>query len=91
MHAAYLNLHQHSVPSMKLKTTDVAAASSVASCQGCQDDEALYVLQVQYAALHNFEDREEDFRADVVTLRRRFTSDGAPLQTALAAATQCTW
>ena len=38
------------------------------------------VLQVQYAALHNFEDREEDFRADVVTLRRRFTSDGAPLQ-----------
>lgn len=34
------------------------------------------VPQVQYAALHNFEDREEDFRADVVTLRRRFTSDG---------------
>ena len=33
-------------------------------------------LQVQYAALHNFEDREEDFRADVVTLRRRFTSEG---------------
>lgn len=37
------------------------------------------VLQVQYAALHNFEDREEDFRADVVTLRRRFTSDGMQL------------
>ena len=37
------------------------------------------VLQVQYAALHNFEDREEDFRADVVTLRRRFTSDGMHL------------
>ena len=34
------------------------------------------VLQVQYAALHNYEDREEDFRADVVTLRRRFTSEG---------------
>ena len=33
-------------------------------------------IQVQYAALHNFEDREEDFRADVVTLRRRFTSEG---------------
>ena len=34
------------------------------------------MLQVQYAALHNFEDREEDFRADVVTLRRRFTAEG---------------
>ena len=33
-------------------------------------------MQVQYAALHNFEDREEEFRADVVTLRRRFTADG---------------
>ena len=34
------------------------------------------VVKVQYAALHNFEDREEEFRADVVTLRRRFTADG---------------
>ncbi|DBA68461.1 hypothetical protein WJX79_008695 [Trebouxia sp. C0005] len=33
-------------------------------------------FEVQYAALHNFEDREEDFRADVVTLRRRFTAEG---------------
>ena len=44
------------------------------------------VLQVQYAALHNFEDREEDFRADVVTLRRRFTSDGMHLCTPCLAA-----
>lgn len=33
-------------------------------------------FEVQYAALHNFEDREEDFRADVVTLRRRFSAEG---------------
>lgn len=33
-------------------------------------------VKVQYAGLHNFEDREEEFRADVVTLRRRFTADG---------------
>lgn len=40
-------------------------------CQCCKLE-----VQVQYAALHNFEDREEEFRADVVTLRRRFTADG---------------
>ena len=39
----------------------------------------LLLLQVQYAALHNYEDREEDFRADVVMLRRRFTSEGRKL------------
>lgn len=48
-------------------------------------------LQVQYAALHNFEDREEDFRADVVTLRRRFTSDGMQLCMPVPAAVLQPW
>lgn len=34
-------------------------------------------LQVKYAALSNYEEREEDFKAEAVMLRRRFTSDGA--------------
>ncbi len=34
-------------------------------------------MQVKYAALPNFEEREEDFRAESVLLRRRFTDEGA--------------
>lgn len=34
-------------------------------------------FEVRYAALSNFEEREEDFRAEAVMLRRRFSSDGA--------------
>ncbi len=34
-------------------------------------------LQVKYSSLPNFEEREEDFRAESVLLRRRFTEDGA--------------
>jgi hypothetical protein len=33
--------------------------------------------QVQYASLPNFEEREEEFRAESVLLRRRFTEEGA--------------
>jgi hypothetical protein len=33
-------------------------------------------MQVKYAALPNFEEREEDFRAESVLLRRRFTDEG---------------
>jgi len=33
---------------------------------------------VKYASLPNFEDREEEFLAESVLLRRRFTVDGAP-------------
>jgi Root hair defective 3 GTP-binding protein (RHD3) len=36
-------------------------------------------MQVKYAAMPNFEEREEDFRAESVLLRRRFTDEGAPL------------
>jgi hypothetical protein len=36
-------------------------------------------MQVKYAALPNFEEREEDFRAESVLLRRRFTDEGASL------------
>lgn len=32
--------------------------------------------QVQYAALPNYEDREEEFNAESVLLRRRFTDAG---------------
>jgi hypothetical protein len=32
--------------------------------------------QVKYASLPNFEEREEDFRAESVILRRRFTEEG---------------
>lgn len=32
--------------------------------------------QLQYAALHSYEDKPEDFMADTVVLRRRFTEDG---------------
>jgi hypothetical protein len=34
------------------------------------------VLQVKYASLPNYEDREEEFLAESVLLRRRFTEDG---------------
>jgi hypothetical protein len=37
---------------------------------------ALHVLQVQYTALPHYEDKFEDFKADTVVLRRRFTPDG---------------
>lgn len=36
-------------------------------------------MKVKYAALPNFEEREEDFRAESVLLRRRFTDEGASL------------
>ena len=40
---------------------------------------------MHYASLPNFEEREEDFRAESVLLRRRFTDEGdapgAPLLT----------
>jgi hypothetical protein len=35
-----------------------------------------YWLQVQYTALPHYEDKFEDFKADTVVLRRRFTPDG---------------
>ncbi len=35
--------------------------------------------QVKYASLPNFEEREEDFRAESVILRRRFTEEGPGL------------
>jgi len=34
---------------------------------------------VKYASLPNFEEREEDFRAESVILRRRFTEEGPGL------------
>lgn len=33
-------------------------------------------LQVQYTALPHYEDKFEDFKADTVVLRRRFTPEG---------------
>lgn len=35
-------------------------------------------FEVKYSALSNFEEREEDFRAEAVMLRRRFTEDESP-------------
>ena len=32
--------------------------------------------QVRYASLPNYEEKEEDFRAESVLLRRRFTNEG---------------
>lgn len=37
----------------------------------------VHPVQVRYASLPNFEEREEDFRAESVLLRRRFTDEGA--------------
>ena len=37
------------------------------------------LAQVEYASLPNFEEREEDFRAESVILRRRFTTDGVDI------------
>ncbi len=34
---------------------------------------------MKYASLPNFEEREEDFRAESVILRRRFTEEGPGL------------
>lgn len=36
------------------------------------------LLQVQYTALPHYEDKFEDFKADTVVLRRRFTPEGEP-------------
>jgi hypothetical protein len=33
-------------------------------------------VQVQYTALPHYEDKFEDFKADTVVLRRRFTPEG---------------
>ena len=33
-------------------------------------------LQIQYSSLPNYEEREEDFNAEAVLLRRRFTEEG---------------
>ena len=33
-------------------------------------------VQIQYSSLPNYEEREEDFNAEAVLLRRRFTEDG---------------
>ena len=33
-------------------------------------------LQVKYSSLPNYEDREEEFKAEAVLLRRRFTHEG---------------
>lgn len=35
-------------------------------------------LQVKYTALPHYEDKYEDFIADTVVLRRRFTQEGVP-------------
>ena len=37
---------------------------------------SLVGTQVKYASLPNFEDKEEEFRAESVLLRRRFTEEG---------------
>ena len=34
-------------------------------------------MQVQYASLPNYEEKEDDFRAEAYLLRRRFTEEGA--------------
>lgn len=50
-------------------------------------------LQVQYTALPHYEDKFEDFKADTVVLRRRFTPDGEGHISWLRAdnGTQCTF
>ena len=40
-------------------------------------------MQVKYASLPNFEDREEEFMAESVLLRKRFTVDGISLPPSL--------
>lgn len=70
---------RHVTPKVQVDTVHCIKWLYVSLTATCVMPEHPMVLQVQYAALHNFEDREEDFRADVVTLRRRFTSDGMHL------------
>lgn len=55
----------------------MTAAETVASYR-CELSAEVPVqwVQVKYAALPNFEEREEDFRAESVLLRRRFTDEG---------------
>ena len=36
-------------------------------------------VQIQYSSLPNYEEREEDFNAEAVMLRRRFTEEGVRL------------
>lgn len=37
---------------------------------------AVMLVQMVYSSLPNFEEKEEDFRAESVLLRRRFTDEG---------------
>ena len=42
-------------------------------------------VQVQYSSLPNYEEKEEDFRAEAYLLRRRFTEEGARALAVIAA------
>ena len=46
-------------------------------------------LQVQYTALPHYEDKFEDFKADTVVLRRRFTPEGERHKDVWGAAGSC--
>jgi len=49
-------------------------------------------LQVQYTALPHYEDKFEDFKADTVVLRRRFTPEGEVHKAGGARSeTACVW
>lgn len=71
------------IPQPQLVETEFDIARNVVSlfwlwnCVHSQDL-TLSVLckQVKYASLPNFEDREEEFLAESVLLRRRFATDG---------------
>ncbi|KXZ47030.1 hypothetical protein GPECTOR_38g267 [Gonium pectorale] len=64
------------------KLTEVLAADlermweSIAKPAAYKDSKMGDFFEVKYAALSHFEERYEDFQADAVTLRRRFSPDG---------------
>lgn len=65
-----------------LPTNSRPAGCCIQACNQCSQLHSVSCcrLQVQYTALPHFEDKYEDFLADTVVLRRRFTPDGKQRQ-----------
>lgn len=62
---------------LKVRAEQCAAAPRPISAHGATlSGEAVLCLQVKYSSLPNYEDREEEFNAEAVLLRRRFTHKG---------------
>ena len=53
-----------------------SAPASETACGAATNCILPALLQIKYSSLPNYEDREEEFKAEAVLLRRRFTHEG---------------